>query len=199
MTLQPAPAATAPADPYAQWWDYAQQIARALWAGLPLPAIHVYGPVMDPGERPYISATATYSRYAAGDNHYTALNAMVMARPAVTAGALAVQEIVNHRRKTAAQRGAAPTWRNTRHTQVIITSDRLLTNSPNGWLTFWHDTVEEFYVDLNQWTMSIGFGAHPCPPVRLTGACVPAISVLAAQHICGDQWSADPRLTALLA
>jgi hypothetical protein len=191
-------AAAVCADPYAQWWDYAQQIARALWAGLSLPPIAVYGPVMDTGERAYISGHATYSRFAPGDNSYTALGAMVFARPAITASALAAQGIINHRRGTAARRAGEPAWRNTRETHVIVTSERLLTNSPSGWLSFWHETFEEFYVDLHRWTMVIGFGAHPCPPVRLTGACVPAISVLTAKRLAGDQWSAEPRLASLL-
>jgi hypothetical protein len=42
--------APAPTQPCAQWWDYAQQIARALWAGLPLPRIAVYGPVIEAGD-----------------------------------------------------------------------------------------------------------------------------------------------------
>jgi hypothetical protein len=132
--------AAIPADPYAQWWDYDQQIARALCAGLPLPPIGVYGPVLDMGERAYISGQSTYSRYAPGDNSYTALNAMILARPPLTVGALAAQGMINHQRKTAAQRDAADAWRNTRETHIIVTSDRLLTNSPSGWLNFWHET-----------------------------------------------------------
>lgn len=204
MSTDRLPAAVSPralattANPYMQWWDYAQQIARALWAGIPLPAINVYGPVLEPGESAYLSSQAIYSRFAAGDGRYTTLDCLLLGPPAFTVSALALQGIVNHRRKIAAQRNAAPIWRNTSAAHVILTSDRLLTNSPSGWLSFWHETVQEFYINLHKWTMAIGFGGQ-CPPLRLTGACIPSLSVLTAHRIWGNQWSADPRLSLLLA
>lgn len=182
---------------HVQWWDYAHQIARALWAGDPIPTIGVHGPVLEGDEAAYLFATATYSRFAAGDDRYDALNVVVLARPAITAGTLALQGIVNHRRKAAARRAAAPQWRATRDVHVVATSERLLTNTAAGWISFWHDAVTEFYVDLYGWTMTLGFGDQ-CPPLKLTGLPVPAISVLSAYRIYGNQWSADPRLSALL-
>jgi hypothetical protein len=193
----PPRALTATADPYAQWWDYAQQIARTLWAGIPLPSINVYGPVLDAGERAYLSSEATYSRYTAGNASYHPVNFVVLGRLAVTAAALAVQGAVNHRRKTAARRAAAPAWRGGREVHVVLTNERLLANTTSGWTAFWHTTIREFYVDLQYWTMTVGFG-HQYSPVSFTGPCVPAISVVTAQRLYGDQWSADPRLTPLL-
>ena len=180
-----------------QWWDYAHQTARALWAGDPLPPFNVYGPVLEAQEMAYLSAEATYSRFAPGDDRYNALNVVVFARPAITASTLAIQGLVNHRRKAAARRAAAPTWRGSRDVHVVLTSERLLANTAAGWISFWHDAVTEFYVDLYRWTMALGFGDQ-CPPVKFTGLCVPAISVMTAHRIYGDQWSADPRLAVLL-
>jgi hypothetical protein len=79
-----------------QWWDYAHQIARALWAGDRLPPFNVYGPVLEAQETAYVSAEATYSRFAPGDDRYNALNVVAFARPAIT---LAIQGLVNHRRE----------------------------------------------------------------------------------------------------
>jgi hypothetical protein len=153
MTLptKPSPnALTARSDAFARWWDYAQQTARSLWTGEPIPAIGVYGPVLDAEEAPCLSAEATYSRFAPGDDRYTVLSFAVFARPAIMASALAVQGIVNHRRKAVARRAAVPAWRGTRDLHVILTSERLLANTSAGWISFWHDVVTEFYVDLYQ-------------------------------------------------
>jgi hypothetical protein len=104
----PAPnAVTARSDAFARWWDYAQQIARSLWTGEPVGAIAVYGPVLDAREASYLSAEAAYSRFAPGHDRYTGLSFAVIARPpAIMASTLAVQGIINHRRKAAARRAA---------------------------------------------------------------------------------------------
>ena len=128
---------------------------------------------------------------------YTGLSFAVIARPAITASTLAVQGIINHRRKAAARRAAVPAWCGTRDVPVILTSERLLANTTAGWISFWHDAVTELYVDLSQWMMVLGFG-HQCAPVKLTGPCVPALTVLTAHRLYGEPWSADPRLAALL-
>ena len=122
----------------------------------------MYGPVLDAGEACYLSAEAAYSRFAPGDDRYTALSLAVIARPAITASALAVQGIINHRRKAAARRAAAAAWRGTRDVPMILTSERLLANTPAGWISFWHDAVTEFYVDLAQWNDGAGLR----PPMR---------------------------------
>ncbi len=159
----PAPnAVTARSDAFARWWDYAQQIARSLWTGEPVGAIAVYGPVLDAGEASYLSAEAAYSRFAPGHDRYTGLSFAVIARPAIMASTLAVQGIINHRRKAAARRAAVPAWCGTRDVPVILTSERLLANTTAGWISFWHDAVTEFYVDLAQWNDGAGLR----PPMR---------------------------------
>ena len=158
-------------DAFARWWDYAQQIARSLWTGSPSAPSRCTGPFWMPGRR----ATCPPKPPTVASRPDTTATppsaSPVIARPAITASALAVQGIVNHRRK-AARRAAAAAWRGTRDVPVILTSERLLANTPAGWISFWHDAVTEFYVDLSQWTMALGFG-HQCAPVKLTGPCVP--------------------------
>jgi hypothetical protein len=178
MTLpaKPSPnALTARSDAFAPWWDYAQQTARSLWTGEPIPAIGVYGPVLDAEEAPCLSAEATYSRFAPGDDRHTVLSFAVFARPAIMASALAVQGIVNHRRKAVARRAAVPAWRGTRDVHVILTSERLLANTSAGWFSFWHDAVTEFYVDLYQrWHWASATNARrsssPAPAYRLSAS-----------------------------
>ena len=109
-----------------QWWHYSRGCAAALRAGRPPGPVDVYGPVLEPGEQALLSTEIGYSRYCGTDARYSPLPLIVAGRPAVMFGALAVQGIVNHRRKAAAERNAAVQWRFRQTCTVIVTTDRLI-------------------------------------------------------------------------
>lgn len=113
-------------------------------------------------------------------------------------GALAVQGIVNHRRKVAAERKAMEQWRFHQISTVIVTTERLMcSTAPHGMVSFWFGACTEFYPDLQQWTLTLGFDSTY--PVRLSGPAAPALSLWSAYGVLGDSWVDDPRLAALLA
>ena len=180
-----------------QWWHYSRSCAAALRAGRPPTPIEVYGPVLEPGEQALLSAEIDYSRFCGGDGRYSPLPLVVAGRPAVMFGALAVQGVVNHRRKTAAAQRAAAQWRFHQTCPVIVTTDRLIcTTAPHGMVSFWFGACTEFYPDLQQWTLTLGFDSTY--PVRLSGPAAPALSLWGAYGVLGDAWIDDPRLAPLL-
>jgi hypothetical protein len=112
-------------------------------------------------------------------------------------GALAVQGVVNHRRKVDAERKAAQQWRFHQTCTVIATTDRLICGTtPHGQVSFWFGACTEFYPDLQQWTLTLGFDSTY--PVRLSGPAAPALGLWSAYGILGDAWVDDPRLAPLL-
>lgn len=180
-----------------QWWHYSRGCAAALRAGRPPTPIEVYGPVLEAGEQALLSAEIDYSRFCAGDGRYSPLPLIVAGRPAVMFGALAVQGVVNHRRKAAAAQRAAAQWRFHQSCPVIVTTDRLIcTTAAHGMVSFWFGACTEFYPDLQQWSLTLGFDCSH--PVRLCGPAAPALSLWSAYGVLGDAWVDDPRLAALL-
>ena len=99
--------------------------------------VDVYGPVLEPGEHALLSTEIGYSRYCGSNARYSPLPLIVAGRPAVMFGALAVQGVVNHRRKVAAERKAAEQWRFHQTCAVIVTTDRLIcSTAPHGQVEF---------------------------------------------------------------
>jgi hypothetical protein len=64
-------------------------------------------------------------------------------------------------------------------------------------VSLWFGACTEFYPDLQQWTLTLGFDTTS--PVRLHGPAAPALSLWSAYGVLGDAWVDDPRLAALLA
>ena len=180
-----------------QWWHYSRGCAAALRAGRPPTPIEVYGPVLEPGEQALLSAEIEYSRFGGGDGRYSPLPLIVAGHPAVMVGALAVQGVVNHRRKAAAAQRAAARWRFHQTCPVIVTTERLIcTTAPHGMVSFWFGACTEFYPDLPQWSLTLGFDSTY--PVRLSGPAAPALSLWGAYGVLGDRWVDDPRLALFL-
>ncbi|OSC20547.1 hypothetical protein B8W69_28920 [Mycobacterium vulneris] len=189
-------AASQPRTPAEQWWHYSVGCAAALRAGRVPTPVAVYGPVLEPGEQALLSAEIDYSRFCGGDGSYSPLPLIVAGRPAVMFGALAVQGVVNHRRKTVAAQRAAAQWRFHQTCPVIMTTDRLIcTTAAHGLVSFWFGACTQFYPDLQQWTLTLGFDSTY--PVRLSGPAAPALSLWSAYGILGDAWADDPRLALL--
>jgi len=181
-----------------QWWHYSRCCAAALRAGRPPTPVDVYGPVLEPGEHALLSTEIGYSRYCGTKARYSPLPLVVAGRPAVMFGALAVQGMVNRHRKVAAERKAMEQWRFHQTSSVIVTTERLMcSTAPHGLVSFWFGACMEFYPDLQQWTLTLGFDSTY--PVRLSGPAAPALSLWSAYGVLGDAWADDPRLAALLA
>jgi hypothetical protein len=121
---------------------------------------------------------------------------VVAGRRAVRLGALAVQGFVNHRRKMVAERKPAQQWRFHQICSVIVTTDRLICGTAtHGMVSFWFATCTEFYPNLQQWTLTLGFDSTY--PVRLSGPATPALSLWSAYGALGERWVDDLRLAAL--
>jgi hypothetical protein len=159
--------------------------------------IAIFGPVLEDGETGLLEADVTLSFLYGGDGQYTRSNYLVLARPAVMVGALAVNAAINHRRMRAAQRDAAPSWRDQQTAHIWSTTYRLIWDGPSGLESLWYGDISGFYPDLDSWTLTLATGDGK-PPVRLTGPAVPLVSLWTATAVVGQRWSRDPRLAALL-
>lgn len=189
---------SAPVDQWQWWWRYSQISARRWLDGDMPPVVNIYGPVLEDGECGLLETEMTYSRHYGGDGRYTHHDFFVVGRPAVMAGALAVNAVLNHRRKVAARRDAQASWRDTQTARVWSTNYRLICESAShGLISFDYGCITEFYPDLDSWSLTLGFDGG-CMPLRLTGPAAPAISLWVATAINSNTWMHDPRLVRLL-
>jgi hypothetical protein len=184
------------ADDWTHWWQYARRSARLFAEGVEPPTIQVFGPVLEADEVGLLSADVTYSRRYGGSGRYSRSDLLVLGRPAVMVGALAVNAAINHRRKVAARREAEIRWRDEHRVQVIATNYRLLCKTDQGWENYWYGDVTEFYPDLDRWSMTVAFDGYA--PLRLCGPATPALSLWTATAVLGERWVSDPRLGRLL-
>lgn len=178
------------------WWAYACGTARSLRAGDPPAAVSIYGPLLNSGEDGRFSTNMCYSRWYGGDATYTRSNIFAFGSVPFMIGAFGVNELMNQSRKAAAERDAAVQWRETQMASVVVTSQRLLCGTVQGWLSFWFSAVTEFFPDLDNWTVTLGFEGQTSP-LRLSGPPAPAVALWTAHALLGERWQDDPRLERL--
>ena len=192
------PAAAAERSEREQWWEYARGAAARLLEGQAPPPVQVYGPVLNHGETAFFSATANYARLWGGDGSYTSTSLLALGSPGFMIGAFAVNGYFNHRRKAAARRDAQVRWREHQRVGLVGTSHRLLVNTASqGWLTFAYGAVTEYYPDIQNCALTVGFGDRG-EPLLLSGPPVLAASLLLSAAVAPDTWPHDPRLAPLL-
>ncbi|MDQ2638394.1 MAG: hypothetical protein M3Y83_16125 [Actinomycetota bacterium] len=179
------------------WMQYARHAATALHNRTGLPEINVYGPVLERGERAFFQGTTNYARMYGGDGTYATTNLFALGSPALMLGAFAASGIINHRRKARARRDATVQWRDHQQAGVIATNKRLMVHTDRGWGMYAYGAITEFYPDIEQATLTIGFGDQGAP-MLLAGPPAPAISLLVAAATMPDRWTQDPRLRQLL-
>lgn len=184
-------------DEYRQWWGYARRSAQQLIAGqLPAP-VAVLGPVMGPNERALLSASALYSRLYATEVAPAPMPPLLVGSFKAAVSAVTVAAIVERRRRAAGEREAALRWRDEEPVGVIATTERILCITVQGLLSVYYNTVTEFYPDLHNWSLTVGFGPE-FPPLRLQGPATAVLNLWAGQAILGDGWTQDPRLMPLV-
>lgn len=193
-------AVAAPRNEWERWWLYARGAARRFAQGISPPEIEVFGPVLAADEFGLLQADLSYSRlYAAGDGRYQKTGMLVVGRPTVMVGALAVSAAVNHRRKVAARRDAEQRWRDHQQIQVMMTNHRLLCNTLDaGFESYFYGGITEFYPDLDGWQLTLAFDGKVAP-LRLAGPAAPALCLWTATAVLGDRWTRDARLAKLFA
>ncbi|MGV0043633.1 hypothetical protein ACRU13_19055 [Mycobacterium colombiense] len=178
------------------WWSYACATARSLRAGQRPPAVDIYGPLLNADEDGRLSVTVLYSRLYGGNASYARSNLFAFGSIPFMIGAYGVNELMNQSRKAAAQREAAVQWRETQMASAVVTSQRLLCGTMQGWLSFWFRAATEFFPDLDNWAVTLGFGGQ-VPPLRLSGPPAPVIALWTAHAVLGPRWLDDPRLDRL--
>lgn len=181
-----------------QWWDYARGAAAGMLEGTLPPPVQVYGPVLRRGESAYFSATANYARLYGGDGSYTTTGLLALGSPAFMIGAFTASGYMNHRRKAAARRDAQLRWRESQRVGLVGTSDRLLVNTAaQGWMTFDYGAITEYYPDVQNHSLTLGFGDQGAP-LLLSGPPVLAACLLVGLAVAPETWPQDPRLAPLL-
>lgn len=81
--------------------------------------------------------------------------------------------------------------------RLVVTSKRLLCGVASGrWLSFPYSQVSEFFPEIHEWSVTLGFAGSTWP-LRLTGPAAPGIALWIAHGVLGPRWVQDPRLQQL--
>lgn len=185
-------------DAWKWWWQYARVSAARFAAGVEPVGVDIYGPILVEGEEAILETDVTTSRmYGGGNARYNRNDLVMLGRPAVMVGALAINEVFNHRRKVAARRRAEVRWRDDQRAHLWATTLRLIIEGRHGLESYWYSTVTEFYPDLARWSLTLAFD-DGSDPLRIVGAPVPALCLWTATAVLGEGWEHDPRLASLL-
>jgi len=93
-----------------------------------------------------------------GDGRYRRSDFIVVGRPAVMVGALAATAVVNHRRKSRGPpRSRSLLARRPARPRSGPTTHRLVCDTSFGLVDFYYEAATEFYPDLDNWTLTLGF------------------------------------------
>jgi hypothetical protein len=179
-------------------WQLGQDWARFLrGGGVPQP-LPLYGIVLEPGEVAYLQTSVHYARLYGGDGRYNRSGGFFFGSTGFVLGMMAANAAVNSSRKAAARRDMQLLWRDLQEVQLIATNYRLMTHlAQRGWLSFYYNSVQEFYPDPANWTVTFGF--QQAEPLQLGGLATPTLSVLTAWSVLGaDRWQSEPGIAPLL-
>jgi hypothetical protein len=88
-------------------------------------------------------------------------------------------------------------WRDHQRAIVIATNRRLLVHHDGGWSTYAWSVITEYYPDLDNAAVTVGFGPHAVP-MSLSGPPAAALAVIVAAGTQGPRWIDDPRLRPVL-
>ncbi|ADB34783.1 hypothetical protein Kfla_5778 [Kribbella flavida DSM 17836] len=179
-------------------WQLGQDWARWLMAGNAPQPLPLYGIVLEQGETAYLQTAVHYARLYGGSGRYTSSGGFFLGSTGFVLGMMAANAAVNAGRKAAAKRDMQLMWRDLQEVQLIATNYRLMTHLPQrGWLSFYYNSVQEFYPAPAHWTITFGF--QNAEPLQLGGLATPTLSVLTAWSVLGtDRWLTEPGIAPLL-
>ncbi|WP_220271027.1 hypothetical protein, partial [Tsukamurella tyrosinosolvens] len=107
--------------------------------------------------------------YAAGDGSWSVPGYAVAGNTSMVLGAAVGHRIAISRARAQAAEAAQVRWREHQTVQFVATDLRVLCHVfDRGWLDFWYGGITEFYPDLENWSMTLGFTGEACP-LRLEG------------------------------
>lgn len=138
-----------------------------------------------------------YARYYAVDVTYSTPSTVLFGSPAFVVGGLIGSAFARSRIRKRAQREAAPQWRTTYLTCVVVTTRRIwceiAEQAGPRWLNFNYDQITTF--NLTGTSMTLGF--LQAVPLQLTGDWVPWCAAVIAHYRYGHAaGSAVPSLQA---
>lgn len=178
---------------YRRGWAAGRDLYRQLLAGHQLPGVPVPGLRLRSGERAHAELVLDYARYHAEDVQAVPASTMVLGPPVAMAAGYALAAFADRRARKRARRAAAPQWRDTTPTRVVLTSTRTMCHAEGRWLTFGHRTVVSISADLYWHTVELNFARVDALRLSGPGACWYSVA-LAWLLYPPDQFAALPAL-----
>lgn len=179
-------------------WDLAQDWAGWLLNGNQPQVLPLHGIVLEQGESALLQTSLHYTRLYSGSGQYMHSGGTYFGKPGMVLGLMAMNAAVNASRKSAARKNTQMLWRDLQESATIATNYRLICHvQQKGWLSFYYNTVTEFYPEPSSWQVTFAF--QQAAPMRLAGLSAPTVAVLSAWCVLGaERWHQDPGLAPLV-
>ncbi|MDT3440696.1 MULTISPECIES: hypothetical protein [unclassified Pseudofrankia] len=171
-------------------WREACDLLVALARGTLLPALTVWGPVLNPGEQAFLDTVVYGSRYYGGDGAYVHVNSVFVGPAPFMVFGMAATAMGNSARRNAAAADVVRRWRDPRQLRIIVTNYGFLCFAEDRWHSFAFRLVSGFYPEPLNWSVVFTF-SDGIPPLRLDGEGAPAVAVLSAWAMGGQAWLRD--------
>jgi len=139
--------------------------------------------VLHQDELLYIDTQLHYSRYFGTDASYLHTSTVAVGRASFVIGSAIGNAVGNARARNAAIAAAQPMWREPQYTRTLVTSQRILCRTVNGWLSFYWGGVTACHADPAAWTVAFEF--NDSESLKLHGPDAPSLCVLAIAAIYG--------------
>ncbi|MGH3663123.1 MAG: hypothetical protein ACRDT8_04520 [Micromonosporaceae bacterium] len=176
-------------------WASACQLYEHLMYGGELTELPPGAIRLEHDEVAYSDAMLGYARFYGTNVSYEQSSMLLLGSATFVAAGLAANAIGNASARRQAEAMAAAQWREHANARTIITNRRLLCDHQGRWLSFWHDGVMEFQVDLSSWLFVLRYQVGE--PLMLHGPAAPWFAVIAAKLVYGPRGLQLPSLAPL--
>jgi hypothetical protein len=156
------------------------ELSAAMSAGQGLPRL-VSPVALGRGEVLHARGDAMAWRFEAVDVLYEQHCGFALGGPVVYGLFAGAKAVANQRARTAAEREAAPQWRQLGHLPILATSHRLLVFHEGAWASVWYAGISGMRSAPVEGLLELTF--HDDPPYALRGPWVPYLAVVVASAL----------------
>lgn len=162
-------------EQHRQGWEGAAKLLRYLADGNPLKPLSGTLHGREPGELLFADTPLEYARFYATEVQYNPTTTIGIGSIPFMLATLAGSAISNSIAHNRAMARAAPQWRESHITRIVLTGHRFLANVRGQWLSFYHYAIAEFLPSAENYSLVLNY--HDAEPLRLRGPAAPWVSV----------------------
>lgn len=148
-------------------WSHVSMLAKRLAADDP-PHVPSWDVALQRGEKSFLDAVGSYARFYGTTVEYSTSSGFFLGSPAFVLAGLGANALLNHSRRTAAQRDAMAQWREVQQSRILVTDQRLLCFIFGGQSrSFFYEAISRIQPDIRNQRLLLEF--HDTEPLLVEG------------------------------